>query len=88
MTSGSKLALFFVCATVFNLVVMGVLVVVFWVLAALIPIEVLSLILRFAGLFGAIILTFLIYSWVMKRVSVRWQLEKHIPQLFRGKRKG
>jgi hypothetical protein len=38
------------------------------------------------GFLASIVLTFLIYGWVMKKVTVKWQLEKHIPQLFRKKR--
>jgi len=40
----------------------------------------------FVGFLASIVLTFLIYGWVMKKVTVKWQLEKHIPQLFRRKK--
>ncbi len=88
MTSGSKMVLFFLCATVFNLAVMAVLIAIFFVVAALIPVDALRIALIFVGLIGSIVLTFIIYAWVMKKVSVRLQLEKHIPQLFKGKKKG
>ncbi len=88
MSSGSKMVLFFLCATVFNLAVMAVLIAIFFVVAALIPVDALRIALIFIGLIGSIVLTFIIYAWVMKKVSVRLQLEKHIPQLFKGKKKG
>jgi len=87
MTSGSKMALFFLAATVFNLAVMLILVVIFVVVARLVPVQALSMIILFGGLIASIVLTFMIYAWVMKKVSVRLHLEKHIPQLFKGKRK-
>ncbi len=88
MSSGSKMVLFFLCATVFNLAVMAALIAIFFVIAALIPVDALRIALIFIGLIGSIVLTFIIYAWVMKKVSVRLQLEKHIPQLFKGKKKG
>jgi Na+-driven multidrug efflux pump len=81
------MVLFFLAATVFNLAVMAVLIVIFFLLAALIPIDAVRIALIFIGLIASIVLTFMIYAWVMKKVSVRLQLEKHIPQLFKGKRK-
>jgi hypothetical protein len=87
MSSGSKMVLFFLAATVFNLAVMAVLIAIFFLLAALIPIDAVRIGLIFIGLISSIVLTFMIYAWVMKKVSARLQLEKHIPQLFRRKRK-
>ena len=87
MSSGSKMVLFFLCATVFNLAVMAALIAIFFILAALVPIDALRIALIFIGLIASIVLTFLFYAWVMKKVSVRFQLEKHIPQLFKGKKK-
>jgi len=87
MSSGSKMVLFFLCATVFNLAVMAALIAIFFILAALVPIDGLRIALIFIGLIGSIVLTFMIYAWVMKKVSARLELEKHIPQLFKGKRK-
>jgi uncharacterized membrane protein YgaE (UPF0421/DUF939 family) len=81
------MVLFFLAATVFNLAVMAALIVIFFVFAALIPINSLRLVLIFVGLIASIVLTFMIYAWLMKKVSTRLQLEKHIPQLFKGKRK-
>ena len=88
MSSGSKMVLFFLAATVFNLAVMAALIVVFFLLAALIPVDALRIAIIFIGLIGSIVLTFIIYAWVMKWVSAKLELEKHIPQLFKGKKKG
>ena len=88
MSSGSKMVLFFLAATVFNLAVMAVLIVIFVIAARLVPVQALSMAILFIGLIASIVLTFMIYAWVMKKVTVRFQLEKHIPQLFKGKRKG
>ncbi|HVP18726.1 MAG TPA: hypothetical protein VMU36_06995 [Spirochaetia bacterium] len=87
MSSGSKMVLFFLAATVFNLAVMLVLVVIFVIAARLVPVQALSMIILFGGLIASIVLTFMIYAWVMKKVSARLHLERHIPQLFKGKRK-
>jgi type VI protein secretion system component VasK len=87
MSSGSKMVLFFLAATVFNLVVMAVLIVVFVIAARLVPVQAVSMAILFIGLIASMVLTFMIYAWVMKKVTVRFQLEKHIPQLFKGKKK-
>ncbi len=87
MSSGSKMALFFLCATIFNLAVMAALIAIFFILAALIPVDAVRIAVIFIGLIASIVLTFLIYAWVMKRVSAKLELEKHIPQLFKGKRR-
>jgi len=87
MTSGSKMVVFFLAATVFNLIVMAVLVMIFVIAARLVPVQGLSIAILFIGLIASIVLTFMIYAWVMKKVTARFQLEKHIPQLFKGKKK-
>ena len=87
MTSGSKMVVFFLAATVFNLIVMAVLVMIFVIAARLVPVQGLSIAILFIGLIASIVLTFMIYAWVMKKVTTRFQLEKHIPQLFKGKKK-
>jgi hypothetical protein len=87
VTSNSKLVLFFLFATVFNILLMAVLVVMFWVLAALVPAPNLRLIILFVGFIASIVLTFLAYGRVMKWITVRFNLEKHIPQLFKSRRK-
>jgi hypothetical protein len=78
---------FFLAATVFNILLMAILVIVFWVIAALIPVPNLRLIILFVGFIGSIVLTFLAYGAIMKWVTVRFNLEKHIPQLFKGRKK-
>ncbi len=87
MSSGSKMVLFFLAATVFNLLVMAILVVIFVIVARLMPVAGLSIAILFVGLIASIVLTFLIYAWVMKKVTTRFQLEKHLPQLFKGKKR-
>ena len=44
-------------------------------------------ILIFVGFIASIVLTFLIYGKAMKWVTIKFKLEKHIPQLFKGKKK-
>ena len=87
MSSGSKMVLFFLAATVFNLLVMAILVVIFVIAARLVPVQAVSIAILFIGLIASIVLTFMIYAWVMKKVTARFQLEKHIPQLFKGKKR-
>lgn len=87
MSSNSKMVLFFLLATVFNILLMAILVILFWVIAALVPVPNLRLIILFVGFIASIVLTFLAYGRVMKWVTVRFELEKHIPQLFKNRRK-
>jgi hypothetical protein len=90
MSSSAKLVLFFIAATVFNIALMVALVAVFIVLTGLVlganPNPVTFQILIFVGFVAAIVLTFLSYGKIMKWVTVKFQLEKHIPQLFKKKR--
>jgi hypothetical protein len=81
------MVLFFLLATVFNILLMGILVIVFWVVAALVPAPNLRLIILCVGFIASIVLTFLAYGRVMKWVTMRFELEKHIPQLFKNRRK-
>jgi hypothetical protein len=87
VTSNTKMVLFMLAATVFNIVLMAILVIVFWVLAALIPVPNLRLIILFLGFIGSIVLTFLAYGAIMKWATTRFDLPKHIPQLFKNRRK-
>ncbi|MGO9307601.1 MAG: leader peptide processing enzyme [Spirochaetia bacterium] len=87
MSSNSKMVLFFLLATVFNILLMAILVIVFWIIAALVPVPNLRLIILFVGFIAAIVLTFLAYGRVMKWVTVRFELARHIPQLFKNRRK-
>jgi archaellum biogenesis protein FlaJ (TadC family) len=90
MSSTTKMVLFFAAATVFNIGLMVVFIAVIIVVLGLLigqnPNPVVFQIVLFVGFLASIVLTFLIYGWVMKKVTVKWQLEKHIPQLFRKKR--
>ncbi len=91
MTSTSKMVLFFIGATVFNLLLMAVFIIVFILLIGLAlgananPTT--FQILIFAGFIVSIVLTFFVYGKAMKWVTVKFQLEKHIPQLFKGKKR-
>jgi len=87
VTSNSKMVLFFLLATIFNILLMAILVIVFWIIAALVPVANLRIIILFVGFIASIVLTFLAYGRIMKWVTVRFELEKHIPQLFKGRRK-
>jgi hypothetical protein len=91
MTSNSKMVLFFIGATIFNILLMIVFIAIFIVLIGLLlgssPNQNLFMILVFVGFIASIVLTFLLYGKVMKWVTVKWQLEKNIPQLFKGKKK-
>lgn len=82
------MVVFFLAATVFNLAVMLLFVVIFVIAARLVPVQAISMVILFVGLIASIVLTFMVYTWVMKKVTTRLNLEKHIPQLFKGKRKG
>ena len=89
MSSTGKMVLFFVGATVFNVVLMIGLAVVF-VLAILSVLggnPNVAMPLMVVGLIAAMVLTFLIYGRVMKWVTVKYDLQKHIPQLFKGRKK-
>jgi hypothetical protein len=87
VTSNSKMVLFFLAATAFNILLMALLVIIFWVVAALVPIPNLRIVILFVGFIGSIVLTFLAYGAVMKWATARFNLEKHIPQLFKNRKK-
>jgi hypothetical protein len=82
MSKNARLVLFFLGATVFNILLMGIFMVLFYVLANLAH----SMIIFFVGFIASIVLSFLIYGKVMRWASVKLQLEKNIPQLFKKKR--
>ena len=83
MSSTAKMVVFMICATLAQLAMIGLIVVVFAVVGALIRLE-------WAGIFlvigavAALPISFVVYGWAMKKMSP-W-LEKHVPQLFRKKR--
>jgi hypothetical protein len=91
MSSNGKMVLFFIGATLFNILLMIVLIAVFIVAIGLAlganPNPTTFQILVFVGFVASIVLTFLAYGKVMKWVTVKFQLEKNIPQLFKAKKK-
>jgi hypothetical protein len=91
MTSNTKMVLFFIGATVFNIVVMIVMIAVFIFVIGLAmgqnPNATVFQVLVFVAFVASIVLTFLLYGRLMKWLTVKWQLEKNIPQLFKGKKK-
>jgi hypothetical protein len=91
MSSNGRMVLFFIGATVFNILLMIAFVAVFVVLIGLAlgsnPNPTTFQILIFVGFVASIVLTFLLYGKVMKWVTVKFNLEKHIPQLFKNKKK-
>jgi|GEM_PF-3309761 len=89
MSSTGKMVLFFLSATVFNIVLMVGLAIVFllgiWRVLGGNP--GIAMPLSIVGLIAAMVLTFLIYGRVMKWVTIKYDLQKHIPQLFKGRKK-
>jgi hypothetical protein len=83
MSPTTKMVLFMVGATVSQLIVIGLIIVIFAVAGILISPANFA-IFFFVGCIAALPISFIIYGKVMKRISP-W-LEKHIPQLFRRKR--
>ena len=91
MSSNAKMVLFFVGATLFNIVLMAVLVVAFLVGIGFAlgpnPNQTTFQVLLFASFIAAIVITFWLYGVVMRKVTARFKLETQIPQLFKGKDK-
>ena len=90
MNKTANLIIFFIVAFVFNIVVFLVFIVAILFLVQLImgpnPNETVYLALMFLAFLVSIVATFLIYSWLMKKAATRFNLEKHIPQLFKRKK--
>ena len=82
MNKNARLVLFFLGATVFNILLMVAFMVLFYMIAMLAH----TFIIVIVGFIASIVLTFLIYGKIMKWATVRLQLEKNIPQLFKKKR--
>jgi uncharacterized protein with PQ loop repeat len=75
---------------VFNIVLMfGLIIVMLW-LVGLIPglssNETLSVPILLLGILSSVLLTFLIYGWLMKKAVARFNLEKNVPQLFKKRK--
>ena len=89
MSSTGKMVLFFLTATVFNILLMVGLAIVFllgiWRILGANPGVAMPL--SIVGLIAAMVLTFLIYGRAMKWVTIKYDLQKHIPQLFKGRKK-
>jgi hypothetical protein len=85
-----NLVLFFAVATVFNIALMIGLIFAILGLAGLIPglysNETLSIPIVLLGILASVLLTFLIYGWVMKKAVAKLNLEKHVPQLFKKRK--
>ena len=82
MSKNAKLVLFFLGATVFNILLMVAFMILFYMIAMLAH----TFIIIIVGFIASIVLTFLIYGKVIAWVTVKLQLEKNIPQLFKKKR--
>lgn len=90
MNKTVNLVIFFVVASVFNIVLMfGLIIVMLW-LVGLIPglssNETLSVPILLLGILSSVLLTFLIYGWLMKKAVARFNLEKNVPQLFKKRK--
>lgn len=83
--------LFTIGATIFNLITMGILIIVPLVLIAVIfrgslgpsALPIIGLVL----FFGALIANFFIYGWVMRKISAKYDLNKYFEPLFKKKEK-
>jgi hypothetical protein len=82
MSKNARLVLFFLGATVFNILLMVAFMILFYMIAMLAH----TFIIVIVGFIASIVLTFLIYGKVIKWATVKLQLEKNIPQLFKKKR--
>ena len=83
--------LFTIGATVFNIISLGILIVVPLVAIALIfkgslgtnTLSIIGLVLFFA----ALIANFFIYGWIMRKISAKYDLDKYFAPLFKKKKK-
>ena len=82
MSKNARLVLFFLGATVFNILLMVAFMILFYMIAMLAH----TFIIIIVGFIASIVLTFLIYGKVITWATVKLQLEKNIPQLFKKKR--
>ena len=91
MNTTLNMVIFFAVATVFNIALMIGLLVLIMTLAILAlgsnPDPTLFQIILFVGFLGSIVLTFLSYGWLLKKVQKKIDLEKLVPQLFKQKKR-
>jgi uncharacterized membrane protein YedE/YeeE len=84
-----KLGLFLVGATLFNIVLLFLFVIVILVVASRFmgenPNPVVFQAVLFVGFIASVVVTFLIYGKLMKWLQAKYNLEQHFPQLFRKK---
>jgi ABC-type nickel/cobalt efflux system permease component RcnA len=66
---------------------MAILVLIFIIVVQLIHIRALAVVVMIVGFVASIVLTFLAYGQVMKWVTARFELQKHLPQLFKSRRR-
>ena len=90
MNKNLNMVIFFAIATVFNIVMMLVVLLVIGVLVGWILGDkmtgVLGQILLFVDFLASIVLTFLTYGWLLKKVQKKIDLEKLVPQLFKPRK--
>ncbi len=90
MNKTVNLIVFFAAATIFNIALMIGLIFAILGLLGLIPglfsNETLSIPIVLLGILASVLLTFLIYGWVMKKAVTKLNLEKNVPQLFKKRK--
>jgi ABC-type nickel/cobalt efflux system permease component RcnA len=87
MNKTAKLVIFMIIASVFNIVVLMVIALSLIVLASRVlnPDSTGAMFIFFSAFLVSVVATFLIYGRLMKWATRRFNLEKHIPQMFRKK---
>jgi multisubunit Na+/H+ antiporter MnhF subunit len=90
MSKNANLVVFFLIAFVLNILLMIIFLAVIIVLARLVmgpnPDPVITQIVLFVAFLASIVLTFVIYGWIMKKAVVHFNLENRIPQLFKKRK--
>jgi hypothetical protein len=90
MSKTAKLVLFFVIAFIANLLLMFFFILVFLKVMDLLLGQNASDLARMISLsfsfFISIAATFVVYGWLMKKATVKFNLEKHLPQLFKKRK--
>ena len=95
MTKKGKTAIFMICATIFNLILMVVFFFLFFLLLfvalpnifpAIENIQAMSFVLPLLWFGGSIVLSFLIYSKMIKWASVKFNFEENLDPIFTPKK--